>query len=164
MVTIEVDGQKNECLSFRPLQRRIRGRLDLNRDSEPQSKLAAGEQPGPVPGQRIGFADGTGFVEESLHDDDHTVIRERLEAKGFRIGPKREEFEADETTWLFWIMRAVQSGVATVVSGKLPATLDASKARKNFITHEVPTTTDRLAAALERQNELFAAVLDRLGT
>lgn len=163
-IVIEVDGQYNEALSFRPLQRRIRGRFDLSRDSEPQSKLAAGEQPGPIPGQRIGFDSdkGCGFVEESLHDDEHEVVRERIEAKGLKIGPRREEFAGvDANTWTYWLSRAVDSGIAKVVSGKFPK-IDESRVRKTFIIRDEPTPTDRLTAALERQTDLMEQLLSKL--
>ena len=50
-LAVEIDGPKNECLSFRPLQRKVRGRFDIARDSEPQSKLAAGTIPSNMPAE-----------------------------------------------------------------------------------------------------------------
>ncbi len=163
-VTIEVDGSRNECLHFRPLQRRVRGRFDYYRDSEPMAKVAGGEEPNPIPGQRIGFDTdtGTGFILEPLHEPEFRAIRERIEAKGFRLPPEREEFpQADAATWLYWLAGAVKAGLAKVVDGKLPEKING-KPRLNFITAETDTATDRLAAAVERQNELFAALLDVL--
>jgi hypothetical protein len=163
-VTIEIDGARNEALHFRPLQRRLRGRFDYMRDTEPMSKVRAGEEPGPIPGQRLGFdsATGTGFVAEPLHLPEFRAIRERIETKGFRLPPEREEFpNADEATWLFWIDGAVKAGLARVIDGKLPDKIDG-KPQLNFVTGDRDTTTDRLAAAVERQNELFGSLLDVL--
>ena len=56
-VIVEIDGPRNECLYFRPLQKRVRGKFDLMRDSEPLAKVLASETPGPVPGQRTGYVD-----------------------------------------------------------------------------------------------------------
>lgn len=151
-LTIEIDGQHNECLAFRPLQRRIRGRFDYLRDSEPQSKLAAGQLPQAVPGQRIGIADGVGFVEEPLHDDEHQAVRELLEARGAKLAPSREEFEdVDSPTWAYWLCRAVDAGVARIVDGKRPAKLDEAKVRKDFLLAEPgPSSADRLADVLDK--------------
>jgi hypothetical protein len=163
-VVVEIDGAKNEALHFRPLQRRLRGRFDYFRDSEPMAKVAGGEQPNPIPGQRIGFDTdtGTGVVVEPLHLAEHRAIRERIESKGLKLPPEREEFPAaDAATWLYWLAGAVKAGLARVVDGKLPDKLPG-KPRLNFITAETDTATDRLAAAIERQNELFAALLDVL--
>jgi hypothetical protein len=163
-VTIEVDGTRNECLHFRPLQRRVRGRFDYYRDSEPMAKVVGGEEPNPIPGQRIGYDTdtGTGFISEPLHEPEFRAIRERIEAKGFRLPPEREEFkDADAATWLFWLAGAVKAGLAKVVDGKVPDKI-TGKPRLNFITAETDGPTDRLAAAVERQNELFAALLDVL--
>lgn len=163
-VVVELDGDKNECLYFRPLQRRLRGRFDYMRDSEPMAKVMASEQPGPIPGQQIGydFDKRQAFVVDPLHGDENTAIRERIQAKGFRLGPEREEFaDADEPTWHFWLQSAVDAGVARVVEGKFPAKLNG-KPKKDFLNAERPTANDRLAVAIERQNQLFEALLKKL--
>jgi len=49
VIEIEVDGNRNECLHFRPLQRSIRGRLDLMRIGEPMSKMLTTDYPDPIP-------------------------------------------------------------------------------------------------------------------
>ena len=163
-VVCEIDGALNECLYFRPLQRRLRGRFDYMRDSEPMAKVMASEQPGPIPGQQIGydFDQRAGFVGEPLHADENAAIRERIQGKGFRLGPEREDFaDADEATWHFWLQSAVDAGVARVVDGKFPPKLNG-KPKKDFLNAERQTPNDRLAVAIERQNELFAALLKKL--
>ena len=141
----------------------IRDRFDVSRDSEPQSKLAAGTMPGPIPGQRIGWDSdkNCGFLEESLHDDEHQVVREQLQQKGFSFAKAREEFDGDGNTWAFWMYRAVQNDIAKLVSGKFPK-IDESKVKKNFLTVEVPGPTDRLAEALNRQSAAMEGLLTRL--
>ena len=120
-VVIEIDGQHNESLYFRPIQRTVRGRFDYMRDTEPMAKVAGGSEPNPIVGQRLGYSDGNGYVVEMLRTPEHKAIRDALERKGFRIPPEREEFEnVDEATWLYWIDTAVRAGLARVVAGKLP--------------------------------------------
>jgi len=70
----------------------------------------------------------------------------------------------DLPTWLFWMKRAVESGIARVTKGELPKAIDGSKAKKNFITHEPePSPVDKLTEALERQSKLLEKLLARLG-
>ena len=162
---LEIDGQHNENLHFRPLQRSIRGRFDFNRVAEPMARLKAANWPSPIPSQRLGIdADGVGFVVEPLHDDEHAATREKIEARGMKLEPKLQTFESiDLPTWLFWLKRAVESGIAKIVSGKLPDKIDGV-ARKNFILNEPEqSAADKLTAAIEKQTAMFEKLLDRLG-
>lgn len=171
-VTLEIDGPHNEAIYFRPLSRRVRGRWDYMRMGEPNSKIAAASEPNPIPSQRIGYDldKQVGFIDEPLHASEHKAIRERIEARGQRLPAEREEFtDADAATWLFWLKSAVEAGIARVVEGKLPDKLPG-KPRVNFITTDQPTATDKLTVAidkqtavLEKQAELFAALLKKLG-
>ncbi len=165
-LTIEVDGPHNENLSFRPLQRMIRGRIDFGRDSEPMAHSAAAGWSA-IPGMRLGYDidKKVGFVEESLHDDEHAPIREQIESKGLSIGPEREEHpDAHQATWLYWMAAAVTSGYARIVDGTLPTRLDESKVRKDFLLAQQPTETDRLTVATEKQNALLEALINKLGS
>lgn len=165
-IEIEIDGPRNECLAFRPLPgRTVRGRFDLNRVGEPLAKLETAKWPFPIPGQRIGVQpDGTGYIAEPLHDAEHAAVREKIIKAGLRLAPDVESMEGvDAEAWLYWMARAVQSGVAQVVKGELPAKLPASP-RKNFIMAEPPqSSSDRLAVAIKRQNDLMAQLLARMG-
>jgi hypothetical protein len=163
---IEVDGLHNECLSFRPLPGKlIRGRFDLNRITEPMARLLTAKWPDPIPGQRIGIdRDGAGYIAEPLHDEEFAVTREKITKAAMKLAPPIETFEGvDAPSWIFWLKRAVDSGVARVVKGELPDTLPTN-ARQNFILAEPPTAPlDKLTAALERQSALFEKLLERLG-
>jgi hypothetical protein len=164
-IEVEIDGQHNESLSFRPLPgRRIRGRFDMNRVAEPMARLRTAEWPQPIPGQRLGIdMDGNGYVSEPLHAPEHAPTREKIVKKGMKLAPETEVFEGvDVASWLFWIGKAVASGIAKVVKGELPAKVEG-KHRLNFIMAERPQSSqDKLTAAIERQNDLMAQLLDKL--
>lgn len=163
-IEVEIDGPHNECLMFRPLQRSIRGRFDLNRVGEPMARMKSVEWPQPIPSQRLGIdADGSAYILEPLHDDEHAAIRERIERQGMKLPPECETFDdVDLPTWLFWIKRAVDSGIAKVVAGQLPKVIDGTPKMNFIVNRPTQSTADRLAAAIERQNVLFEKLLERL--
>ena len=164
-VEVEIGGPLNECLSFRPLPGRlVRGRYDLNRVAEPLAKLKSAEWPVPVPGQRIGVdAEGIGYLAEPLHSPEHKPLREKIERAGMRLEPELTTFEGvDVVSWLYWLKRAVEGGIARVVKGALPDKIDG-KPRKNFIMAEPePSAVDKLTAAIEKQSQLFERLLEKL--
>ena len=163
-VELEIDGAGNECLHFRPLERKLRGRLDLTRVKEPLAAVEAQKWPKPIPSQRLGIdAMGIGYLLEPLHDADNTALREKITKQGMGLEPARMTFEGiDLPTWYFWLQRAVESGIAKVISGKLPERIEG-KPRMNFVMAEPePSTSDRLTAAIERQNDLMARLLERI--
>lgn len=163
MLEIEIDGAHNESLYFRPLQRKVRGRFDMLRVSEPQAKVAASQWPMPIPSQRIGItSEGVGYVTEPLHDAEFSAVRDKIEAQGMKLEEARQEFDnAHQATWLFWAREAVRSGLAKVTQGKLPKTIDGTP-RMDFVCDRQPTTEDRLVLALEKQNELFEKLFSQL--
>lgn len=164
-VELEIDGEHNECLGFRPLPgRSIRGRFDMNRISEPMARIKATEWPTPIPSQRIGIDDdGNGFIVEPLHDAEYAPLREKILKTGQTLEPALTTIEnIHAPSWLFWLRRAVESGIAHVVRGKLPDKIDG-KPRMNFITNERgPSSSDKLTAAIERQSALMERLLERL--
>lgn len=160
VLEIEVAGDQNEQLFFAPLQRRIRGRFDLNAVPEPLARMKTREYPQPIPGQRIGLDLGTGegYVAEPLHEPVNKAIRERVERKA-RIAPERETFAAVHVpTWLFWLKRACESGIARVVKGKLPETIDGEP-QKHFITRPPVNHNDRLAEMIECNTKVMMELL-----
>ena len=165
-IEIEVDGKHNEAFHFRPIGRTVRGRFDLSKVSEPLAQMQRGKFPLPIPSQRLGIDIelGEGFIAEPLHEVEHTAIRDVIETRGFKLPAEREAFASVHVpTWIFWIKRAVESGLARVVKGTLPATIEGEP-QKSFITKRPEVKTDdRLVAAIERQNELMAALLSQLG-
>ena len=162
---IELNGPRNQNLFFRPLQRRLRGRLDFARDSRPLARMKTAQYPLPIPGQRLGIDldNSEGFLVDPLHDAEHLPTRERIEASGAKLGPARESFpNVDAVTWLFWIKSAVDAGLAQVVSGKLPDKI-TGEPQTSFIMKREPSSSDRLTAAIERQTEVFEKLLAKLG-
>ena len=161
---VEIDGPHNEQLHFAPLQRNVRGRFDFMRIGEPMSKIKAVEWPVPIPSQRLGIdPDGNGYIREPLHDGEFAPIREKIESQGMKLEPAVQEFPGiDVVTWLFWLKLAVESGLAKVVSGKLPDKIEGTP-KMNFILNEPPTSAvDKLTSAIERQSQLFERVLEKL--
>jgi hypothetical protein len=170
LVEIVIDGPQNENLYFRPLQRPLRGTFDLNRVPEPLARMQINAFPRPIPGLHI-VVDAekkTGTIIDPLHDAEHAAIREKIEARGLKLGPQAERFDGiDVNTWLFWMRRAVASGVAKIVDGKFPE-IDEAKARKNFVVAEQrdprDSLIDRLVAVLyaslpaDRRKEVAALV------
>lgn len=146
---IEVDGPQNECLSFRPLQRRIRGRFDHARCANPMAATKVREWGGPIPGQRLGIdsKSGEAWLHDPLHDAEFATIRDRIEAHGMAV-PDDETFQnVDVPTWLFWLRRACESGVARVTEGTLPETIDGP-IQRSFISKPVVDSRDRLIEKL----------------
>ncbi|MBI2480292.1 MAG: hypothetical protein HYV60_17160, partial [Planctomycetia bacterium] len=135
-IEIEIDGHRNEALHFRPIRRNVRGRFDLTRETEPLAMMKRGEFPLPIPSQRLGLDLETceGYVAEPMHDAEHTAIRDVIERRGFRLPVAREAFPAVHVpTWLHWIKRAVDSGLAKIVKGELPSVIEGEP-QKSFIT------------------------------
>ena len=92
-LVVEVDDPRNRDLHFRPLGQRVRGTFDASRAARFNVDAARlmTEYPQPIPGQRIGLAGDEGFILEPLHGEQHAAIREKLEKKGFGLGPERQE-------------------------------------------------------------------------
>jgi hypothetical protein len=164
-IEIEIDGPCNEALHFRPLMRSIRGRFDFMRIPEPQARIAGTSWPVPIPSQRLGIdPNGDGYLLEPLHDEEHSPIREKIEKAGGRLEPPVQEFKGiDLPSWLFWLKRAVEAGIARVVSGKLPESIEGKPRMNYIVSRPERSTADRLASAIERQNDLFEALLKKLG-
>jgi len=161
-VEIEIDGPQNEALYFPPLKRSIRGRFDMLRVSEPQAKVRASEWPTAIPSQRVGIDDqGTGYIVEPLHDAAHSALREKIQAMPAKLEPAKQEFAAHAPTWLHFLKLAVESGIARVVKGKLPARIEGTP-QTDFICQREPSTEDKLTAAIERQTQAFERLIEVL--
>ena len=160
-VEIEVDGDKNQCLAFLPLQRRIRGRFDYMRETEPMAGVMRGEWPQPIPGQRIGIDGAMGYIREPLHSDEHAETKAKIEAQGMSLPDEREEFEGiDVVTWAFWLQRAIDAGLARIVSGTMPK-IDGEP-KMSFFVDRQPSESEQIAGLIATQNTLLTKLLERL--
>jgi hypothetical protein len=131
VLEIEMDGPRNENPIFRPLQKRLRGRFDLMRVAEPQSRMLMEKLPKPIPGQRLGLNMATreGYLLEPLHLPEYAEIKQSVcEPDGTRacsLPEPREVFpEVDLATWLYWMAAEVKNGTAKITIGKLPANVE----------------------------------------
>lgn len=124
-LVVEIDTPRNASWLFPPMQKNIRGRFDVLRISEPNAMKLRQEYPEAIPGQRLAvdLAGGECCVIEPLHDPEYAELRQKL-AKRYTIAPGREVVSgADVATWLYWIGKAIDGGIAKVISGKMPSTL-----------------------------------------
>jgi len=164
-IEVEIDDRHNHSLWFRPLQRTVRGGFDYGRMSEPMAKIEASKWPGPIPGQHLGVEpDGTGYIVEPLHQEEHAPIRERIEKTGVSLEPAVQTFDdVDLPSWLFYIARAVEAGIAKVVKGELPAKIDG-KVRHDYVFNErvMESPTEKLTAAIQEQTAVMTKLLERL--
>jgi hypothetical protein len=119
--------------------------------------------PQDVPGLRLGVdADtGEGYLAEPLHGDEYVVTREVVTARKLKLEPAAKRFPADKATWLFWIKRAVESGAAKVIAGKLPDEIEGEPKTAFMVQHQ-KSSNDRLAEAINKQTEMFGRLLAEL--
>lgn len=160
-IEIEVDGANNEHMVFRPLLRTIRGRFDLLRCRDPKAMELRTKYPVPIPGLCIvlNVDKASAVIVDPLHGPACKPIRERIEARGLKLGPEREEFQnVAVNDWAFWLKRAVDAGIAKVVSGTWPE-IDAAKARKNFILAPKPQEPDARDSVINKLVGLVYALV-----
>ena len=163
VIEIEIDGERNQSHYFRPLQQKIRGRFDptrLQKFDDGAGKIAR-EWPQPIPGQRLRLnpTDGTAAIVDPLHEDEHADTRERIERKGYRLPVAMKTFEAVHVpTWAYWMRSAVDAGCARVLRGELPDEIDGEP-QTSFVVTRRKDPMERLAEAIEKQNELMLQLL-----
>jgi hypothetical protein len=164
VVVVEVKSKNNGNLFFGPLGRVVRGRFELTNATRhnPAASALANRFSEPIPGQYISVdvERGEGFIIEPLHEDKHEAIRDRLKKK-FKIEPAKQTFERiDVNTWLFWLRRAVDAGLAEVTAGSLPEKVEGAK-MDLFIPHRTSETA-KLTAAIDRQTDILSKLLSTL--
>lgn len=155
---IQIDGPLSEACFFRPLQRSIRGSFDLTKSRETNAIVEFQKWGGPIPGQTIGIsAEGFGFIREPLHEPQYAAIRERIEKRlNKRLEPDVQMFEQIHVpSWLHWLKAAVDAGLARIVKGKLPDTIEGTP-QMNFVTGDDNTSiADKLTLAMQEQTAAF---------
>lgn len=153
-IEIEIDSPTNRGLFFAPLQRRLRGKLDFSRDSEPEAARAVRNWPQGIPGLILGInpASGQAWLREPLHQ--HAEVATRLARRHLQLDAEHQsQGQVDVPTWLYWMRRAVDASQARLIQGNLPS-LDAhqQQAVKDFQTRpqsRADQRLERLIAALE---------------
>jgi hypothetical protein len=175
VLEVEVDTPTNANLIFLPIGgKKVRGRFDWRRVKEPLAAMAAARWPdgGVIPGQRIGvdLDSGTGFIVDPLHEAEHALTKEKIVAQGLALPPARQDFAGVHVpTWLHWIKRAVEAGLAKIVTGTLPAIIDGTP-KTTFFHNATPDPRD---ATIDKLIDLLTgllpadkrkAVLDKLAT
>lgn len=164
LVVIEVDTPQNSNVVFRPLQKPIRGKFDLHRVREPNAGKLHSLWPAPIPGQLLSLdlVTAEGVILDPLYEEKFASIRSKIEELGQKLPPQREVFQgADVATWVFYMRELVNSGKAKLIEGEFPK-IDESKVQRRFYSNERPDTSDRLVAAIEKQNDLMAQLLNKL--
>lgn len=161
VVEITPAGERSPSLFFPPLQRRVRGRFDARDEADGAAMgplLVA--WPRPLPGQVLGLRpDGSAYLREPLHGDEHAQDRAKIEAQGMTLNPECEELgPADVPTWLHWAKRSVAAGLARVVRGRLPEKVEG-RPRLQFISPEREDPRDERLDRLEEQNRKLLALL-----
>lgn len=162
---IEACGPHCESMRFKPLNRMVRGEFDFNKVCEPMARMEAAKWPsGPVPGQRLGIdEEGVGYIEEPLHKPEFAVLKERLEKKGLKLEPELQTWtDVDQATWLYWLRRAVEAGIARLTKGTLPVKIEGKPRTRFTLNDPKPTAVDRLTESLDRQSRLMAQLLEKL--
>lgn len=139
LIEIEVDSPRNESLSFPPLQQEVRGRFLFHRVAEPMAMSKAEEWGTEIPGQRIGLnvQAKEGYVKDMLHDPQYQDAKRKVEAHKFKLPSPLEKYplktQDEIATWIYWMQRVVDAGIAKVISGRLPEKYEGTP-RKNFLS------------------------------
>jgi hypothetical protein len=167
-ITVEVDaGKSNANLFFQPLGKPIRGRFGFIRTQIPDAmRLAQKYNGADIPGQeiRIDPENGAAAILEPLHRPENRAIKEKIEKDGATIPAAEEEFtDIHVPTWLFWLKRAVESGLARIVSGKFPADIGTPKLSRSYRISEdtEDATAERIGRMEKELAEMKAAIAKR---
>jgi hypothetical protein len=156
-VEIEIASSLGRALFFLPLNRTLRGRLDLN--AIRQARDLADKFPSPLPGLVLGLDtdNGSAWLRDPLYDAEHASSRDALSKMGFGFGPAREEFQSvDLPTWAYWLRQAVAGGHARVISGEVPnveglvrkTVLRSAKPEKDQQIDRLLATVDKLTTTI----------------
>lgn len=174
VVEVEVSASNGRKLFFRPIGRAVRGRVNFADARTPSEFQRAQRWPEPVPGAVLGINLDTGekYLRDPIHDDEYTSVRQRILRYGFQLPPAREEFDSESlATWVYWLQRAVDSGCARVVQGKLPPVESLEgEPRKSFISNprrnpnaNMVEAFNAMAKAVENQTKVLEALIKKLG-
>jgi len=163
VLEIEVDGRCNESLHFRPLGRVIRGKFDFARDLDPQAMMMRSRFPqGYVPGQRLRVDLDTheAFIIDKAAE--HEATREAIERKGMKLPPASESVgKVDLPTWLYWMRRAIEAGLAAVTRGAFPHAIEGEPQKYFRSAPPEKSAIEQHTEALRENNALMREFLKR---
>lgn len=155
MIEVAIQNDMNANLFFRPIGRSIRGRFDYLKVKETLAREKLDSFPEGIPGQRLAInpQNGEAFVIEPLHSPEHAELKSKLEKSGYSFAPAREKIETPHVpSWLFWLKRAIESGLAKLVAGRIPETIEG-KPRRDFLHPE------RKPSKAEKQQQRMLAFM-----
>lgn len=133
---VEVEFDANNCsVHFPPLDRRLRGRFSFVAMGNPEALQLVPQWGETIPGQRIVLdADARAAkLVEPLHRADYGRVREAIARRGQRLEQAEQEYaDVDVGTWVFWLKRCVDGGLARIVSGMFPANPGEPKLPRSY--------------------------------
>lgn len=159
-VEIEIDGPRNESWHFPPGGFDVRGRFDLLRVAEPMARSKSHEWPSPIPSQRLGVDEsGCGYLVESLHEPEFAALREKIESIPKKLPPAKRDLGkvTDEASWVYWLKRAVESGLAKITKGSLPKECPGEPKLDYHLANVRSRRDDKLALALGRLADVLGS-------
>lgn len=120
---------KNRRIHFPPLDRKLRGRLQLSNiaDSDVAAKLMRSNMPQTIPGIHIELTKDKAVLRDPMMSDLNirAWAEEQCRKRGEKLPPETEEFENVQThEWLWWMRRLCDAGKATPVGSELPELAD----------------------------------------
>jgi len=132
-IEIEFRAPRGRAVMFAPIDRALRGRIDFIEMLKILKGAAslANEWGDSLPGMRVSVDTATKEVVliEPLHEPQFARIRELISKRGEKLVDAREVFPgAHLPTFLFWMARLTDSGLAQVTAGTL-GTADQVKAQ-----------------------------------
>ena len=183
-VEVEVCAPQSRQLFFSPVGKTVRGRVDFAHVKSKAELSLRDTWPDPIPGKIIGINEaGEKYIREPLHDSENTKLRMLIQSRGMVLEDERETFAGESIiTWLYWLRRAVDAGLARILKGELPPIEELEPARKRKLHDErLPmkdfifapaeeSPLDRMAAAMEllaantaANTAIMQKVLEKLG-
>lgn len=170
-VEVEFCADNGQKVFFKPTRRPERGRIDFAMAKSEHYREMHKVWKEAVPGKIAGVTEeGQKYIRDPLHDKQYSKLAAIMKARGQALPEEREVFASESIlTWLFWLRRAVDAGLAKIISGELPSIeqLDSRKRRprderfprRSFILEEPAeeSPTEHLTKAMEQLSSSVAA-------
>lgn len=154
--TAEVTGRNP---MFPPAQIKLRGLIDVDQIKEPLARMSRFARH-KFPGQRLHFdpASKKAWVEETLYQDGYRPQRDAI-ARFYSLPERTKDISGDHdvATWLFWMKRLVDSGLARLVSGEFPDPLPPNP-KMEFFGQELKSNEERKIDKLTAMVQALAAL------